>query len=54
MIPAMAGGSGDADEPERRRVGALTPEQVDRYSRHIIMPQVGSRPVSARSWSRAC
>jgi adenylyltransferase/sulfurtransferase len=39
VIPAMAGGSGD--EPQRRRVGALTPEQVDRYSRHIIMPQVG-------------
>ncbi|HEY8172112.1 MAG TPA: molybdopterin-synthase adenylyltransferase MoeB [Dehalococcoidia bacterium] len=40
VIPAMAGGSGDLT-PERKRVGALTPEQVDRYSRHIIMPQVG-------------
>ncbi len=39
VIPAMAGGSGT--EPERRRIGALTHEQVDRYSRHIIMPQVG-------------
>ena len=39
VIPAMAGGSGD--EPEPRRIGALTPEQVNRYSRHIIMPQVG-------------
>jgi adenylyltransferase/sulfurtransferase len=39
VIPAMAGGSGDA--PERKKIGALTPEQVDRYSRHIIMPQVG-------------
>lgn len=29
VIPAIAGGA------------ALTPEQVDRYSRHIIMPQVG-------------
>ncbi|MBF6600317.1 MAG: molybdopterin-synthase adenylyltransferase MoeB [Dehalococcoidia bacterium] len=38
VIPAMAGGAGD--QP-RRRIGALTPEQVDRYSRHIIMPQVG-------------
>ncbi len=38
IIPAMAGGSGD--EP-RRVVGALTHEQVNRYSRHIIMPQVG-------------
>ncbi|MCH7483939.1 MAG: molybdopterin-synthase adenylyltransferase MoeB [Chloroflexi bacterium] len=31
VIPAIAGG----------QVGALTPEQVERYSRHIIMPQVG-------------
>jgi adenylyltransferase/sulfurtransferase len=30
IIPAIAGGA-----------TALTPEQVDRYSRHIIMPQVG-------------
>jgi len=29
VIPAIAGGE------------ALTPEQVDRYSRHIIMPQIG-------------
>lgn len=40
VIPAMAGGSGE-DEAPRRRIGALTPQQVDRYSRHIIMPQVG-------------
>jgi len=32
VIPAIAGG----------QTGALTPEQVDRYSRHIIMQQVGS------------
>ena len=32
VIPALAGGA----------VTALTPEMVDRYSRHIIMPQVGS------------
>jgi len=31
VIPAIAGGA----------TGALKPEQVDRYSRHIIMPQVG-------------
>ena len=31
VIPAIAGGAATA----------LTPEQVDRYSRHIIMPQVG-------------
>lgn len=45
VIPAMAGGSPEgeaqAGENGRRRIGALTPEQVDRYSRHIIMPQVG-------------
>ncbi len=42
VIPAMAGGAGDASAPDgRRRVGALTPDQVNRYSRHIIMPQVG-------------
>ena len=34
VIPAIAGGQ------------VLTPEQVDRYSRHIIMPQVG--PVGQR------
>ena len=32
VIPAIAGG----------QLGALTPDQVERYSRHIIMPQVGS------------
>jgi molybdopterin/thiamine biosynthesis adenylyltransferase/molybdopterin converting factor small subunit len=37
VIPAIAGG---AIEQEPRSV-AMTPEQVDRYSRHIIMPQVG-------------
>jgi len=36
VIPAMAGGA-DAPAPL-----ALTPERVTRYSRHIIMPQVGS------------
>jgi len=39
VIPAMAGGAG---EGESKSV-ALTPEQVNRYSRHIIMPQVGPR-----------
>ena len=50
VIPAMAGGSGEGEsstangasaQPPRKRIGALTAEQVDRYSRHIIMPQVG-------------
>jgi adenylyltransferase/sulfurtransferase len=37
IIPAIAGGAGDGTAPQ-----VLTPEQVNRYSRHIIMPQVGS------------
>jgi adenylyltransferase/sulfurtransferase len=44
VIPAIAGGAttvADDDGGDRPHVGALTPEQVDRYSRHIIMPQVG-------------
>ncbi|MEX2226605.1 MAG: molybdopterin-synthase adenylyltransferase MoeB [Dehalococcoidia bacterium] len=40
VIPAMAGGA-DAAQPAKRTAGALTPDQVNRYSRHIIMPQVG-------------
>ena len=39
VIPAIAGGA------------ALTPEQVDRYSRHIIMPQIG--PVGQRKLMEA-
>jgi len=50
VIPALAGGSGDVGaQPAapsngtapRKHIGALTAEQVNRYSRHIIMPQVG-------------
>jgi adenylyltransferase/sulfurtransferase len=51
VIPALAGGAdspplrdgerGPGGEGAPRRIGALTPEQVNRYSRHIIMPQVG-------------
>jgi adenylyltransferase/sulfurtransferase len=41
VIPAMAGGADDVAASERPRVGALTPDQVNRYSRHIIMPQIG-------------
>ena len=41
VIPALAGGA-DFPEPQPLQpIGALKPEQVDRYSRHIIMPQVG-------------
>ena len=38
VIPALAGGS---DGGDHRSPWALTEEQVLRYSRHIIMPQVG-------------
>lgn len=38
VIPALAGGAGE--EPSRG--SAMTAEQVNRYSRHIIMSQVGS------------
>src|SRR3990172_4047519 len=50
VIPAIAGGSGEVGaQPAapsngtapRKHIGALTAEQVNRYSRHIIMPQVG-------------
>ena len=42
VIPSLAGGASDdadGDDPSRY---ALTPERVMRYSRHLIMPQVGS------------
>ena len=46
IIPAIAGGSNEAAAPDggltAAQGGALTAEQVTRYSRHIIMPQVGS------------
>lgn len=40
VIPALAGGADEADDDPSRY--ALTPERVMRYSRHIIMGQVGS------------
>ncbi len=39
IIPAIAGGAGDDGAAQAQ---PLTPDQVQRYSRHIIMPQVGS------------
>jgi adenylyltransferase/sulfurtransferase len=41
VIPAMAGGS-EASLTDGRLGAALTPDQAMRYSRHIIMTQVGS------------
>jgi molybdopterin/thiamine biosynthesis adenylyltransferase/molybdopterin converting factor small subunit len=42
IIPAIAGGAGDGSGAGETAPLALTPDQVTRYSRHIIMPQVGS------------
>jgi adenylyltransferase/sulfurtransferase len=41
VIPALAGGAENSEAAPPRSY-TLTPEQVTRYSRHIIMPQVGS------------
>ena len=45
VIPALAGGAGERVESPGRPT-ALTPDEVMRYSRHIIMGQVG--PVGQR------
>jgi adenylyltransferase/sulfurtransferase len=43
VIPALAGGAPEADEESKDPSQyALTPDRVMRYSRHIIMNQVGS------------
>ncbi|MDA1061589.1 MAG: molybdopterin-synthase adenylyltransferase MoeB [Chloroflexi bacterium] len=44
VIPALAGGSGSSDGNGNgaRSSAALTSDEAMRYSRHIIMPQVGS------------
>jgi molybdopterin/thiamine biosynthesis adenylyltransferase/molybdopterin converting factor small subunit len=42
VIPALAGGAGDEEDAKDPAQYALTPERVTRYSRHIIMNQVGS------------
>lgn len=42
VIPALAGGAGGDRALPRAAPSALTEQQVLRYSRHIIMPQVGS------------
>ncbi len=42
IIPAIAGGADGGSDDGATPSVALTPEQVTRYSRHIIMSQVGS------------
>lgn len=42
VVPALAGGAdGPSTAPPREPVLRLTPEQVIRYSRHMIMPEIG-------------
>ncbi len=42
VVPALAGGAdGLSTAPPREPVLRLTPEQVIRYSRHMIMPEIG-------------
>ena len=48
VIPALAGGAADG---AKRAPSALSPDEVMRYSRHIIMPQVG--PVGQRKLKNA-
>ena len=40
IVPSVAGGSGLAAEP-RAKLPELTQDEVSRYSRHLIMPEVG-------------
>lgn len=52
VIPAIAGGAdSDGADGQGHAPTVLTPEQVLRYSRHIIMPQVG--PVGQRKLMEA-
>ncbi len=42
VVPALAGGADGAPAaPAREKLVRLTPEQVIRYSRHMIMPEIG-------------
>jgi adenylyltransferase/sulfurtransferase len=41
LIPAIAGGADDNGAQPAAGPRVLTPDQVTRYSRHMIMPQVG-------------
>jgi sulfur-carrier protein adenylyltransferase/sulfurtransferase len=41
IVPSVAGGSGAAYESAVAELPALTGDEVKRYSRHLIMPEVG-------------
>ena len=40
IVPSIAGGKGEAATQEKEEV-SLSPEEIQRYSRHLIMPEVG-------------
>src|SRR5262245_59835629 len=41
IVPSIAGGSGTAVEPRTSDLPELTNEELRRYSRHLILPEVG-------------
>jgi adenylyltransferase/sulfurtransferase len=41
IVPSVAGGAPSAGATENRALPALSNEEVQRYSRHLIMPEVG-------------
>ena len=41
IVPSVAGGVGTAAAPLRKTGAELTPEEIKRYSRHLILPEVG-------------
>jgi molybdopterin/thiamine biosynthesis adenylyltransferase/rhodanese-related sulfurtransferase/molybdopterin converting factor small subunit len=41
IVPSIAGGAAVLDEPASRLLPMLSNEEVARYSRHLIMPEVG-------------
>src|SRR5206468_10037146 len=41
IVPSIAGGSGAAAEPQTSDLPDLTNEELRRYSRHLILPEVG-------------
>ncbi|MCI4319130.1 MAG: molybdopterin-synthase adenylyltransferase MoeB [Thermoplasmata archaeon] len=41
LVPAIAGGSSTGWSPPRAAGDSLTPDQLRRYSRHLLLPEVG-------------
>ena len=48
IVPSVAGGIGTASVAEPDTMPALSNQEVQRYSRHLIMPEVGMDGLSAR------